>query len=525
MRTNDPRVITSIRSLGYLSAAGAIGVALAACSSSTHLDPPGAGATGSGGAGTSATSTTGGGGGGGAPMACRSNPDCETYPQSICDTVKSACVQCLVDSDCAQKGGPACFDGVCGCPTKGDLFCAIGAGPAKQCVDKATSQTDCGSCGHACFGACADGKCADPWEPTSLVGAPEARTRHVAVWDATHSKMVVWGGRAAGGVTATGGVYDLATNTWTPTSMANAPSARVDATAVWDDVGSRMIVWGGHTAVGGGTPLGSGATYDPAKNVWKTIANDGSMPSPRWGHTAVWAGANAKMIIWGGTDGVTAAVNGASYDPATGKWEMIGPFGGGGRYDHSAVWAGNSMFVWGGYGSDDGVMPDAHLASGASYDPVLKTWSTFVASGPPTARSQATAVWNGTTTVTVWGGSDGAAFPGVGATYSGTIWSATTPGPAGRIGHSAAWLSKGTGGVMMIWGGANTTGYLDSGYTFSESSLDFSAPLPTAPAARAHHSTVVNGKGGSKMILWGGEVGFGNGLTNTGAIFDASAPM
>lgn len=317
MRTNDPRVIPSTRLLGCLSAAGVIGLALAACSSSTHLDPPGAATTGAGG-GSTAASTTGAGGTGGAEpvMSCRSNPDCSAFPRTVCDVVTSTCQECLVDVDCKLKGGPVCLSGKCGCPKKDEVFCgALGVG---QCVNKATSQTDCGECGHACFGACAEGKCADPWEPLSLVGAPAARAHHVAVWDAADNLMIVWGGRTAAGPAATGGVYNLTTNTWTATSTANAPSARVDATAVWDDVHKLMIVWGGRAALGGGPALGSGALYDPVKNVWKTVAVDAKTPSARFGHTAVWTG--DKMIVWGGTpDGGTPLGDGAAFDPVAGS--------------------------------------------------------------------------------------------------------------------------------------------------------------------------------------------------------------
>src|SRR2546422_1070361 len=50
----------------------------------------------------------------------------------------------------------------------------------------------------------------DTWTPTSTVGAPTGRSLHTAVW--TGSRMVVWGGANDN----TGGVYDPATDSWTP---------------------------------------------------------------------------------------------------------------------------------------------------------------------------------------------------------------------------------------------------------------------------------------------------------------------
>jgi len=519
MRTNDPRVTTSIRLLGYLSAAGAIGVALAACSSALHLDPPGSGGTGTGSGGEAASTTTTGTGGSGPVKLCNSNPDCTAPDKSICDTVTNKCVQCLVNSDCSQSVGLTCFGGTCGCPSKGAALCP--APKELQCVDTLKSSLDCGSCGHACFGACEASKCVGPWERTSIIDAPEARTQHVAVW--ADSKMIVWGGRTASGATATGGVYDPASNTWTATSMTDAPSARFDAGAVWDDTGKRMIVWGGRPAVAG-PALNTGAVYDPAKNVWETIALKADTPTARWGHTALWTG--TKMLVWGGTDGTTVAANGGlltSVTPATPTWDYIPPLLGH-RSGYAAAWTGTNFFVWGGLGNDDGVtVTDAPLGSGASYEPGLMAWTPLSLS-PLVGRSQASAVWTGSATV-VWGGYDGAMYLDTGAKYSGGGgWlSANNPAPTGRVGHSAALIKTPTGNMTIIWGGLNATGFLDSGYTFNESSLDWSKALSTGPIARAHHSTVVNGTAGmtgSKMIIWGGVIT--GGLTNTGAIFDAS---
>ena len=66
------------------------------------------------------------------------------------------------------------------------------------------------------------------------------RSVHTAVW--TGSEMIVWGGEFSG-YSNTGGRYNPSTDSWTATSLTNAPSARDGHTAVW--TGSEMIVWGG----------------------------------------------------------------------------------------------------------------------------------------------------------------------------------------------------------------------------------------------------------------------------------------
>jgi hypothetical protein len=81
--------------------------------------------------------------------------------------------------------------------------------------------------------------------------------------------MIVWGGSDAfESYVNTGGAYDPATDTWTATSTANAPTARYQHTAVW--TGSKMIVWGGDT-YRQGTPtvyFDTGGRYDPAPSLW-----------------------------------------------------------------------------------------------------------------------------------------------------------------------------------------------------------------------------------------------------------------
>jgi hypothetical protein len=83
----------------------------------------------------------------------------------------------------------------------------------------------------------------DTWTPTNLTGAPDGRVSHTAVW--TGSEMIVWGGDTClvGCDVNTGGRYNPSTDSWTATSIANAPDGRHYHMAVW--TGTEMIVWGG----------------------------------------------------------------------------------------------------------------------------------------------------------------------------------------------------------------------------------------------------------------------------------------
>jgi len=190
---------------------------------------------------------------------------------------------------------------------------------------------------------------ADSWTPTSTVGVPQARQGHAGVW--TGSELIVWGGYGDFAALNSGGRYDLATDSWTPTTMIGAPGARSSLASVW--TGSELIVWGGHSG-GTGGQVDTGGRYDAASGRWTPISTDGA-PSARSLHTGIWTG--SEMIIWGGCSGASAActdeVNtGGRYDPASDAWVATtlqsAPSA---RKQHSAVWTGEEMIVWGGAGS------------------------------------------------------------------------------------------------------------------------------------------------------------------------------
>jgi Kelch motif len=249
---------------------------------------------------------------------------------------------------------------------------------------------------------------ADTWTETSRVGAPAARKHHTAVW--TGTRMIVWGGdgscelpvSSVGGTCGyldSGGIYDPATDAWTPMSSDGAPAGRTWHTAVW--TGTRMIVWGGFG--NDGSFLDSGGVYDPATDTWTPMSTLGA-PAGRCSHTAVWTG--SRMIVWGGTaawQGVPFMDTGGVYDPTTDTWLATSLTGAPApRIAHTAVWTRAGMIVWGGL---ERGQPDRPLSTGAVYKPATDTWSSGGVDGGPAARLTHTAVWTGSRMI-VWGGHD-----------------------------------------------------------------------------------------------------------------------
>jgi N-acetylneuraminic acid mutarotase len=339
----------------------------------------------------------------------------------------------------------------------------------------------------------------DTWISSSTAGAPIARSSHTAVWTGSH--MVVWGGASPTVINSgvdSGGRYEPATDTWTPTSADDgAPTYRYSHTAVW--TGSQMIVWGGRP-IRGNFMLNSGGRYDPATDAWTPTAIAGA-PIARSSHTAVWTG--SQMIVWGGTTFSTFENSGGRYDPATDTWSPTALAGAPARrVYHTAIWTGTEMIVWGGY---DGAYPTQWLDSGGRYDPATDIWTPTALAGAPTRRQSHTAVWTGSRMV-VWGGYDGQLpYTRVdsGGRYDAATdtWSPTSlvGAPARRYLHTAIW----SGSQMIVWGG--DTGLLESSGGRYNPTTDTWTPtsLAGAPTYRYDHTAVWTG---SEMVVWGGGV-------------------
>ena len=124
-----------------------------------------------------------------------------------------------------------------------------------------------------------------------------------------------------------------------------------------------------------------------------------------------------------------------------------------GRQNHTAVWTGTEMIIWGGEILDNGYY--YYYNSGGRYSPATNTWrATSTGTNDPDARSYHTAVWTGLEMI-VWGGyqayigykDTGGRYNPLSDSWTPTSRIATTPSE--RVEHSAAW----TGGEMIVWGG------------------------------------------------------------------------
>jgi hypothetical protein len=157
-----------------------------------------------------------------------------------------------------------------------------------------------------------------------------------------------------------------------------------------------------------GVVVDAGEDEAGADPYWSPLS-DAEWLEPRMEHTAVWTG--TEMIVWGGVFGFIASEpgygddpsfgDGGRYDPSTESWQPMSEQGAPSpRAAHSAIWTGQEMIVWGGF-AYDGEQKVFH--DGGRYDPVTDGWRPISLVGGPGPRYRHVAVWTGSRMI-VWGG-------------------------------------------------------------------------------------------------------------------------
>ena len=222
----------------------------------------------------------------------------------------------------------------------------------------------------------------------------------------------------------------------TTTSMATARSSHT-ATLL---PSGKVLVAGGTNGV---TSLASAELYDPASASWSKAAD---LPAPCNGHTATLL-ATGKVLVAGGYNGGHLA-SASLYDPATNSWGAAGAMHGA-RSGHTAtLLSTGKVLVAGGFGAS-GYLADAEL-----YDPATNGWAYAGSMATGRVMHTATLLRNGT--VLVVGGDNVAT-----AEYYDPAtdrWYSAGSMAGSRYRHSATLLPDGR--VMVIGGISNMTGFL-----------------------------------------------------------------
>jgi len=108
-----------------------------------------------------------------------------------------------------------------------------------------------------------------------------------------------------------------------------------------------------------------------------------SAPDARFDHTAIWTG--SEMIVWGGFNSSPPYFlnSGGRYNPATDTWVATSTAKAPAPRDfHAAVWTGTEMIVWGGYSDGN------DLNTGGRYNPTTDSWAATSVVNTPEGREQ-----------------------------------------------------------------------------------------------------------------------------------------
>jgi len=245
------------------------------------------------------------------------------------------------------------------------------------------------------------------WSTVVPDTSPVALFAHAMIYDRVRDRLLVFGGATWGPYSAQVWALPLSgTPAWTlvPTS-GGGPDARVYASAIYDPVRDRMIVFCGYST---GTN-GDLWALDLATATWTEIVADGDAPSPRFSHAAIYDASRDRMVVFGGQN------NSYTFDDTyalslsgTPTWSVLNPTGSlpDARSFHSAIYdaARDRIVVFGGYGTG-GILNDVWSLSFASGG----TWAPLSATGtPPVARYAHAALLDAPNSrMIVFGGSNG----------------------------------------------------------------------------------------------------------------------
>jgi len=278
-----------------------------------------------------------------------------------------------------------------------------------------------------------------------------------------------------------------------------------------------MVIWGGGN---GASSTNTGGRYDPETNIWAKISTTDDLAYTQ-DHTAIWTG--ESMIVWGGrTQHKTNSNVGGSYDVSSDSWAPIetanAPVG---RSRHHAAWTGAEMIIWGGRGILPGDRCERDLNTGGIYNPVTDSWTATTTANAPSGGDGYSAVWTGSELV-VWGEFDGLGNPLLsGSSYEpiSDTWTTMAASPSGLTFHTGIW----TGSEVLEWSGIVYDGawsWSSEGLRYAPDTDSWSVMSTTnVPNPRNLMSAVWTG---SEMIIWGGSDAVLEAYTNTGGRYRPS---
>ena len=350
--------------------------------------------------------------------------------------------------------------------------------------------------------------------PGNAVGAwavpspPSARYCQSAIYDPVRDRMVVFAGSGASGYLNDVWTLSLAgTPAWTLLTPTGAPpSARGNASAIYDPVRDRMVVFGGYA---GSSPFNDVWALSLAgPPAWTHLTPTGTPPSARYYHSAIYDPVRDRMVVFGGSQGYASFFNDVWALSLVGPlaWTQLTPTGTtpSARYGHSAIYdpVRDRMVVFGGLGP--GYLNDVWGMSLAG----TSAWTQLTTTGtPPFGRYGHSAIYDPVRDrMVVFEGYGTTALSDVEAlSLAGTpAWTQVMPTgapPTPRYYHSA--IYDPVRDRTVVFGGYTGSTYLNDAWGLLLAGTPAWTPLSTPPSARSGHSAIYDPVR-DRMVVFGG---------------------
>jgi hypothetical protein len=292
---------------------------------------------------------------------------------------------------------------------------------------------------------------------TSLTDLPPGpREGHCAISDRARDRMVIFGGYDGSSYLNDAWTLSLAdAPTWTQLPPSGTPpSPSKGSRAIFDPIRDRMVVFGGYD---GSSYLNDVWTLALAGNpAWTQLIPSGTAPSPRFFHSAIYDSLRDRLLIFGGHNGSFLNDVWALSLAGSPAWTQLAPNGTppSPRYGHSAIYdpLRDRIIMFGG---DDGIrLNDVWTLSLAG----TPTWTELAPSGTlPSPRSFHDAIYDPVRDrMLVFGGNDGSYLNEVWAlSLAGTPnWSQLAPSGPMPKSRSGAAIYEPDHDRMVIFGGS-----------------------------------------------------------------------
>lgn len=145
----------------------------------------------------------------------------------------------------------------------------------------------------------------DPAEWSMVHGSPSARTGHTGIYDPVRHRMIVFGGIRGNPPVYLNDVWALSLGErprWDPIEALGPPPGRTNHAAVYDPLRDRMVIFGGTHDLYDEAGVMNDVWALPLSGTpqWSLVTTEGTSPSPRENHSAVYDPVRDRMIVIGG---------------------------------------------------------------------------------------------------------------------------------------------------------------------------------------------------------------------------------